>query len=213
MSKYRAIAIAVSLVVAAGISCAQEADFAASTGQTVSQFHGAEYTPLTNSERVRHYVKATFWPTSLVTATARAGIDQALDKPKEWDSDANGYAKRLGNVYAKHIIRQTVQFGASTALHEDDRYLASGQKGFWTRAKYAATSAFLARRDNGDRCFAVARMSGNASAAFLSRAWLPGNSSHMSSAASSFGLTIAGDIGTNFVKEFWPDLRGRFRRN
>jgi hypothetical protein len=168
---------------------------------------------MTRSERVRDYLKGSFWPGSLATGAIRAGIDQAIDKPKEWDSDGEGFAKRLGNVYAKHIIRRTVQFGASTALHEDDRYLRSGRTGFWNRAKYAMSSAFLARRDNGDRCFALARMSGSASAALLSRTWQPASTSGMGSAASTFGFSIAGDIGTNFIKEFWPDLKGRFRGN
>jgi hypothetical protein len=212
MGKYNVIAMAASILVAAGTLTAQETDFGPSAPPATSRPRDVDFTPMTRSERVREYVKGTFWPGSLAATTARAGIDQLLDKPKEWDSDSNGFAKRLGNVYAKHIIRQTVQFGASTALHEDDRYLASGQRGFWTRTKYAVSSAFLARRDNGDRCLALARMSGSASAAFLSRAWQPASTSDAGSAASAFGFTIAGDIGTNFIKEFWPDLKGRFRR-
>jgi hypothetical protein len=213
MTKHNIIAIAASLLAAAGISTAQETGVTTNEPLLPSQSRGLEFIPMTRSERVREYVKGTFWPGSLVSATARAGIDQALDRPKEWDSTGEGFAKRLGNVYAKHLIRQTVQFGASTALHEDDRYLASGQKGFWTRAKYAVSSAFLARRDNGDRCFALARMSGSASAALLSRTWQPASTSGMGSAASTFGFTIAGDVGTNFIEEFWPDLKNRFRRN
>jgi hypothetical protein len=168
---------------------------------------------MTRSERVRDYLKASFWPSSLVMAGARAGIDQALDKPKEWDSSSRGFGARLGNVYAKHVIRQTIQFGASAALHEDDRYLASGQTGLWSRTKYAVASTFLARRDNGDRCFALARMSGAAGSAFISRAWQPDSTSGMGSAASSFGFSIAGDVGVNVIKEFWPDMKKKFRRN
>src|SRR5215831_15703118 len=208
-----AITITAAMLIVAGTATAHDADGAENTPSVSSQPRGVEFMPMTRSERVRDYLKDTFWPGSLVTAAARAGIDQAFDKPKEWDGTASGFANRLGNVYAKHIIRRTVQFGAATALHEDDRYLSSGQRGFWNRTKYAVASTFLARRDNGDRCFAVARMGGAASSAFISRAWQPASASGMGSAASSFGFTIAGDLGTNIVKEFWPDLKRRFRRN
>ena len=211
MKKQTMITIAACVLAAAGTATAQDSD---GTNMPVvsSAPPGVEFTPMTRSERVREYVKGTFWPGSFVTAAARAGIDQAFDRPKEWGG-ADGFGKRLGNVYGKHVIRQTLQFGASAALHEDDRYLASGQKGFWSRTRYAIASTFLARRDNGDRCFALARMGGAAGSAFISRAWQPASTSGMGSAASSFGFTIAGDLGSNIVKEFWPDLKRRFRRN
>ena len=207
------ILLATVLLTVAGSAIAHDSDGSESVPSIPGQAQSAEFTPQTRSERFTDYVKGTFGPRSLVVAAAHAGLDQALDRPKEWDSSIAGFGDRLGNAYAKHIIRQTVQFGAATALHEDDRYLASHQTGVWNRTKYAITSTFLARRDNGDRCFALARMSGAASAAFISRAWQPASTSGMGSAASSFGFTIAGDLGTNIVKEFWPDLKRRFRRN
>ena len=35
---------------------------------------------------------------------------------------------------------------ASAALHEDNRYFASGEKGIWPRVLYAVTSTVLAHR-------------------------------------------------------------------
>ena len=151
------IAIAASILAAAPTTAARDAEN--TTGMpAVSSPQTVEYTPLTRSERLRDYLKGTFGPSSLLTSAARAGLDHALDRPGEWDSGGRGFGNRLGNVYAKHIIRQTLQFGAAATLHEDDRYLASGQTGFWSRTKYAVASAFLARRENGDRCFAAARV-------------------------------------------------------
>ena len=212
--KYRmAISVAALLITAAGTAFALDADGAEGIPSGSSQPQGVEFTPMTRSERLRNYLTGTFGPGSLARAAARAGFDQVLDRPTEWDSNGRGFADRLGNAYAKHIIRQTLQYGASTALHEDDRYLVSGEKGFWNRTRYALASTFLARRDNGERCFATARMSGAAGAAFISRAWQPGSTSGAGSAAGSFGLAIAGDSGANVVKEFWPDLKRHFRRN
>jgi hypothetical protein len=172
-----------------------------------------EFTPMTRSERFRSYLTGAFGPGSLAKTGVRAGIDELIDSPEEWGQDARGYGQRLGNAEAKHIIRHTLEFGAASLLHEDDRYLASGQTGFWGRTKYAIASTFLARRGNGDRTFAFARIGSAAGTAFISRAWQPPSASGLGSAASSFGLTLVTEVGTNVVREFWPDLKRHFQRN
>jgi len=113
---------------------------------------------------------------------------------------------------AKRIIRGTVEYGISNALHEDDRYCVSGQTGFWNRTKYAVSSTFLARRVNGDRTLAVARFGGIASAAFVSNIWQPSSTSGMNHAGTSIGFSIAANAGSNVLREFWPDLKNKFRR-
>jgi hypothetical protein len=178
-----------------------------------SALRTVDFTPMTRSERLRGYLTGTFGPGSLAKAAARAGLDQWRDSPKEWGQGGQGFADRLGNAYAKHIIRGTLQYGASSVLHEDDRYLASGQTGFWSRTKYAISSTFLARRDNGGRTFAFARVGSAAGTAFISRTWQPASTSSASHAASGFGFTLAGDLGSNVIREFWPDLKRCFKRN
>src|SRR6185369_8653420 len=122
------IALAVALTGAAFTASAQE----------------TEYTPMTRSERFRNYLAGTVAPGSLAGVVARAGFEQWRNSPTEWGQGSEGFSDRLGNAYAKHFIRRTLEFGASSALHQDDRYLASGEKGFWRRTKYAVASTFLA---------------------------------------------------------------------
>ena len=64
-----------------------------------------ESTPMTRSERFRNYLTATFGPNSLARSMARAGLDQLRDSPAEWGQGSAAFGERLGNVYAKHIIR------------------------------------------------------------------------------------------------------------
>lgn len=179
---------------------------------TASAQEPAEFTPQTRSERLRNYLTGTFGPGSLAGVVAHAGFDQARNSPTEWGQGSEGFADRLGNAYAKHFIRHTLEYGASSALHQDDRYLASGQTGFWRRTKYAVASTFLARRDSGEKTFALARFGSAAGTAYISNIWQPASHSGADHIASSFGFTIATDIGTNVVKEFWPDLKRRFHK-
>jgi hypothetical protein len=212
MKTYRTVVFTAALISVAGTAFAGDATETESASLFSDQPAAVEFTPMTRSERLRNYLTGTFGPTSFVKAAASAGLSQLTDHPKEWGQGSQGYADRLGNAYAKHIIRRTLEYGAATALHEDDRYLASGQAGFWNRTKYAVSSAFLARRENGQRTFALARVSSAAGAAFISRAWQPASVSGAQSAAGSFGFTLATDIGSNVVREFWPDLKRGIRR-
>ena len=171
-----------------------------------------EFTPMTRSERFRNYLTATFGPNSLATSVTRAGLDQLRDSPREWGQGSGAFADRLGNAYAKHIIRRTLEFGGTSVLHQDDRYFRSGETGIWRRTKYAVASTFLARRDDGRRTFACARIGSAAGVAFISRAWQPPSTTDSNHAASNFGFIVATDLGTNVFREFWPDLKRRLHR-
>ncbi len=217
MTKTIIITMAAAVLTAAGAARAENSAGAEPGFEPVplaaDSGRGVEFTPMTRSERLRHYLTGTFGAGALAGAGLHAAADQLKDSPTEWGQNATGFADRLGNAYAQHIIRGTLEYGMSTALHEDDRNLPSGETGFWNRTKYAISSTFLARRDNGQRTFALARMSSAASAAFITRAWQPASTSGASSAASSFGFAVALNTGMNVVREFWPDLKRHFQRN
>ena len=207
------VAMAASLTTVAGVATAQDAaDTDPAPVASRSSLRLVEFTPMTRSERFRNYLTGTFGPNSLARSMARAGLDQLRDSPAEWGQGSAAFSERVGNVYAKHIIRRTLELGATSALHQDDRYFRSGETGIWRRTKYAVASTFLARRDNGQRTFAYARIGSAAGAAYISRAWQPRSTTDMSHAASNFGFTVATDLGANVFREFWPDLKRRLPR-
>ena len=110
------------------------------------------------------------------------------------------------------MINNTLRYGISAALHEDNRYFVSGQTGFFQRTKYAIKSTFLARHDNGNQYFSFSRIGSDAGAAFISRVWQPRSSTSAGDGATSFGITIAADVGFNVFREFWPDLKSHLHR-
>jgi hypothetical protein len=170
-----------------------------------------DFAPMTRSERFRNYLTGTFGPKALNKTAASAEIMQLRNVPKEWAKNPAGFGTRLGSAFAEHFIRGTLQYGASAALHEDNRYRRSGKKGFWKRTGYALSSTFLARRDNGHRRFAFSRIGSAGGTALISRAWLPPSIATVGAGMSSFGALIAIDAGTNVFREFWPELKRNFR--
>jgi hypothetical protein len=174
-------------------------------------FHmaGAEpgqFRPLTFSERSHLYLRSMINPLSFVRVAASAGIDQAKDKPEEWEQGASGYGKRYANIFGQYSIQRTVTWGMSCALHEDNRYFNSGKHGFWPRSRYAVESGILARRDDGSRRFSFSQVGGTAAGAFLARPWLPPSQSSAADGAESFAISLGTNVAFSFVKEFLPDI-------
>jgi len=127
------------------------------------------FTPATASERLRLYLKRTYGPLSIVQSAAGAGISQWRGAPKEWKQGAEAYGDRFGNSYAKHVIRGTLEYGASAMLHGDNRYVPSLDTGFWKRSRHAIASTFVARNDGGHERFAYSRFGSALGNAFISR--------------------------------------------
>lgn len=164
------------------------------------------YTPLTQSERLHNYLKGTFSVESVIRSAAGAAILQETNTPSEWGQGGEGYARRFGNSFAQQIMRQTIMYGASDALHEDNRYVPSGRSGTGARLKYGVESTFLARKDDGTRRLSYSRLGSYVAVAFLSRQWQPPSTSGPGSAGLSFGTILGSEVGFNIAREFWPKI-------
>jgi hypothetical protein len=169
------------------------------------------YQPPTQEERTSAYWKSLASPSVAAIALASAGIRQATDSPEEWDG-AKGFGYRVADVYGRRVVRVTVQYGLASALHEDNRYFQSGAQGFWPRTRYAIASTFLARHDDGSRGISVSRLSGTAAAGFTARLWLPESQRNIKDASGGIGIALGIETGMNVFREFWPDLKRKFRK-
>ena len=210
---YSRMLLTVSLAASVSIGSAIAEDGPTSTRAAIASAPtAAEFLPMTRSERLRNYLRGLGDGESIVRAAFSAGIRQAENSPKEWQGGAEGYGYRVGDAFAQHVVRRTLQYGASAILHEDNRYFVSGQSGFMKRAKYAVASTFLARRDNGEQRVSFSRLGGAAGAAFISRIWQPRSTTSAGDGAVSFGIAMGGDAGFNLFREFWPDLKRHFHK-
>lgn len=160
--------------------------------------------PISEGDRLRWYLKAAVNPLSFVTSAASAGWGQWRDRPREWRQGAEGYGRRWASSYGEHVVRETMVFAASSALHEDNRYIRSGQPDLRPRIRYAVGSTFLARRDNGSRRLSISKIGAFAGAAVISRLWQPESTRSPRSAAVNFGTSIGIAAAFNVVREFWP---------
>ena len=99
-----------------------------------------------------------------------------------------------------------VLWALPAVLHEDERYYAMGQGGFWKRAIYAGASVIVTPNYHGHKTFNAAELLGRAGAQAISTTYYPSGDDTGADLAEKFGYAVGRDSLTNVFREFWPDI-------
>jgi hypothetical protein len=164
-----------------------------------------KYTPFTGKARFHWYLGNTFGPYALFRNGAAAGMRQGMNSPHEWGGGAAGYGQRFANAVGVSLAQNSISYGLSAALHEDNRYFASGKTGI-RRVWHAALGPFEARRDDGSVGFSYSNVAGVLGGSAASLAWAPPSYRTAGHVGESIGFTFAGQAAFNVFREFLPDL-------
>lgn|GEM_PF-1499795 len=171
----------------------------------------SEPTHLTEKARFQLYLVSTAGPVPLLGEAFGAGISQWHDTPPEWGQGWGAFGERYGSNLAYNGIRQTIAYGASVALHEDNRYFASGKHGVWRRTGYALLSTFTARHPDGRQSFSFSSTGGVIGASGIASIWGPRSWQGFNNIAENAGISFGTTAALNVVREFLPDFLHRPR--
>ncbi len=140
---------------------------------------------------------------AVAESAARAGAGTVLNSPHQWGRSPEGFAKRMGSSFGKHIIKESIQAGVATAHHENLHFQPSNRQGTLPRLEYAVKSTFVVPRTNRPgNTVALGRISGNMGAGLISQLWMPAASVGAGVASGGIGLGV--DVGVHVAREFWP---------
>jgi hypothetical protein len=186
--------------------------------------------PLTAGQKFKVVARGSFDPVQIVWYGALSGISQAENSEPGYGQGAEGYGKRYG-AYAADGTIENFFVGAifPSILHQDPRFFPKPQGSFFSRATYAASRIIITRGDSGKREFNFSEVVGAAMASAIStysyhpRRTLKGDDAMgvpeyyasdrtLSNTASVWGSQVGYDAITLVVKEFWPDLRRKFKK-
>ena len=171
------------------------------------------YTPITGMQRIHWIVDGTIGRRSLTLVGPLATVWQTgFNTPEEWGRGASGIAKRYAQREADVAISNTIEAGLGALWGEDPRYIPSGRKGIWPRARYAIKTVFLAQRRDGSLEPAWGRVAGNTLNNLIENAWLPPSMTTPGQTALRVSLGFLGRLGGNAWEEFWPDVVRRFKK-
>jgi len=171
------------------------------------------YVPITSAQRVDWIVDGTIGRRSLTVVGPLATVWlTAFNTPEEWGRGVSGIAKRYAQREADVAISNTIEAGLGALWGEDPRYILSGRKGIWPRARYALKTSVLAQGRDGRLRPAWGRYAGNTLNNLIENSWLPASQTTATQTAVRSGMGIVSRIGGNLWEEFWPDVARRFKR-
>jgi len=171
------------------------------------------YSPPTRADRRDWIVDGTVGPRSLLIVGPLSTIWQTgFNTPSEWGRTWTGVQKRYAEREVDVAISSSIEAGLGAIWGEDPRYVPSGRRGIWPRARYAIKTAFVAQRRDGHLAPAWGRYAGNVFNNLIENAWLPPSVTTGKQTVYRSVLGFAGRLGGNAWDEFWPDVYKRLRK-
>jgi len=159
---------------------------------------------------VKHY----FDPFTFVFTSITAGIEQETNEKEAYGQGAMGYAKRYGADFADGFTNELfVTAVFPTLLHEDPRYYRLGHGRAWKRTAYALSRILITHSDSGSTRFNASEFLGNITSGALSMTYYPHNERNVGGVFTRMSVEIGYDSLFNVLKEFYPDLKRKFRHN
>jgi hypothetical protein len=170
------------------------------------------FAKITAKQRLGYYAGTTFAPGVMFASVVGAGISQGINSPEEWGQGWDAYGKRLASSYGSTVIANTIQVGTAAAFHDDNRYFRAKGRSFAARMGNVIISPLVAHNDRGGARFSTSGFIGAASYTAIPLAWSP-KSWRDSSSISINALIWYGSVaGTNFIREFFPDLLKKYKK-
>jgi hypothetical protein len=159
---------------------------------------------------VLHY----FDPFTYGFTALQAGLQQASNSPKEYGQGMIGYSKRYGANFTDAFTNELFTVGVYPALlHEDPRYFRLGSGGALRRTGHAIGAVLIARSDAGSHHPNYSEFLGNFTSGAISTLYYPQSERAFSDVATRAAFQIGYDALFNILKEYYPDIKRRLRKN
>jgi len=99
-----------------------------------------------------------------------------------------------------------VIFALPSVLHEDERYFAKGEGGFWKRSIYASSRVLITPNYHGHNSFNAPEVFGRGISQAISLTYYPSQDQAFGEFMEKYGYAMGRDALTNVFREFWPDI-------
>lgn len=173
----------------------------------------ANYEPLTVREKFKVASEDALDRGTVALAALFGGEALWANSNRAFGHGGAAFGRYFGAAYGDLVIGDYMTEAVfPTVLRQDPRYFRRGSGSKWSRLGYAMGQIFWTHRDSGGGQFNYSEIAGNSAAVAISNAYYRDNRS-ASNAGSKLGAQISIDMAANILKEFWPDLERKFRRN
>jgi hypothetical protein len=202
MTRFAALLLSAAVLLPLACEAQQKASSLPDAPDPIQSDHKSvnlTYSPPTQKQRFKTYIRHTYSLTSLVEAGVRGGIEQARDNPSQWPEGAEGYGERYGSAMGKIIVRGTTDYLVADLFREDLRYVRCVSPCPKSKFKLALEDSFLARKgENGHEALSVAHLVGPFSGELVANnTWYPGGLGRLETvrgAALTYGLVYVRNL-------------------
>jgi len=171
---------------------------------------GTQPPPLTSGQKFKLAVQYLN-PYTFGFVAVEAGVNQALNSPREYGQGAEGYGKRYGAGFADGLTDGIFVTGVyPSLLHQDPRYYRLGDGDFSHRMGYAVSRILVTRQDSGRRAFNISEILGSFTSSAIAVTYYPKSQRDFSNVAKRAGVQFGFDAGFILLKEFYPDIERKF---
>jgi len=172
------------------------------------------YVPLDRQAKFALFTERISSPTTFLSAAFDAGYSHVTGDWKAYGQGADGYGKRYGATLADTEAHSFFQSFLMPALfHQDPRYFPSRRTGFLSRVTYAVSRMVVTKSDSGKDTFNSSLLAGTVLSKTLTNLYYPRPERGFEPTASRIGGALLGDIQTNLLLEFGPDIARFFRKH
>jgi hypothetical protein len=141
------------------------------------------------------------------SALIGSAVGQADDAPTGFGQGWNAYGKRFGSDMARSASSEMFgTFLLASALHEDPRFYAEINPGFFHAMKYSLQRVFVMQNDDGRKVVAWSRLMGPAMAEGLANVYWPERNRTVGDTLFRYGLDLATRATGNMLREYFPVL-------
>lgn len=170
-------------------------------------------TPMTAAGKMTIAAKDSFDYPSYILAVATSGIGQLTNANPSFGQGLKGYGHRYATGVADQVIGNMLTEGIMPSLlHEDPRYFRMATGPTWARLRYSLTRTLITRTDAGNTRLNFSELIGNGIGAGIGNSYYP-DGRRLGSNVQRWVTQIGTDTLSNVIKEFWPDLKRKFKHN
>lgn len=174
--------------------------------------HGEKVEPLTVRDKFRLASATSFDPGAFVVTGTLAGIGQWHNQYPTFGQGMKGYGRRWGMMFTDNMASSFLSDAVFPSIfRQDPRYFRLGEGSTGKRIGYAISRVWLARCDNGKRCFNYGEVLGSAAHAGISSYYYPAAERTGSNIGARTTIAIAPDVVSNLLREFWPDIARKLK--
>jgi hypothetical protein len=161
--------------------------------------------PLTATGKLRYVAHEMVRPINLLPASVSAGYGVYNNSNPKYGQSAEAFGQRFAAAYLRETSYRLFADGLlPIALREDPRYYKLGRGGLKKRTLYAFSRVFVTHSASGATTPNYSAILGRGFGAVLVKAYYPQASQGSSVILQTFGTSLAGEMGVDFLREFLP---------